>query len=143
MYSPAAGRIQQHFAASPTHKTGDYRRTLIELWIREVWHLGTSLRNSQESVLQKPRRVFFTGPLIRQLFRDVEFDRIPIGNEKRAWNDFGLATTKCLGNNKTGNYKELVENLLLSYQQLGCNMSLKMQFLLSHLDCLFRKTVGY
>jgi hypothetical protein len=52
-------------------------------------------------VLQKPRRVFFTGPLIRQLFRDVEFDRIPIGNEKRAWNDFGLVATKCLGNNKT------------------------------------------
>jgi len=38
---------------------------------------------------------------------------------------------------------ELVENLLFSYQQLGFNVSVKMNFLLSHLDCLFRRTVGY
>jgi len=94
-------------------------------------------------VLQKPRRVFFIGSHIRQVFRGEEYDRITIGNEMRVWNDFGLVTTKCLGHNKADNYNEHVENFMLSYQQLGCNISLKMHFLLSHLDCLFRKNVGY
>jgi hypothetical protein len=72
------------------------------------------------------------GPQIRQLFRDEQFDRILSGNKKRAWIDFRLAVTNFLGNNKAEIYKELEENLLLSYQKLGCNMSLKMHFLLSH-----------
>jgi site-specific DNA-adenine methylase len=32
------------------------------------------------------------------------------------------------------NYKDLVEELLSLYQKLGCNMSLKIHFLRSHLD---------
>jgi len=39
-----------------------------------------------------------------------------------------------LGNRRAQNYEELVNNLLQSYQQLGCNMSLNIHFLHSHLD---------
>jgi hypothetical protein len=39
-----------------------------------------------------------------------------------------------LGNRRAQNYEELANNLLQSYQKLGCNMSLKIHFLLSHLD---------
>ena len=35
---------------------------------------------------------------------------------------------------KAANFRELVQNLVDSYEQLGCNMSLKMHFLFSHLD---------
>jgi hypothetical protein len=42
--------------------------------------------------------------------------------------------TGFLGNRRAGNYKDLVEELLSSYQKLGFNMSLKIQFLSSHLD---------
>jgi hypothetical protein len=77
----------------------------------------------------------FIGHQIRKPFRDEQFDHILSGNEKRAWNDFRLVATKFVGNNKAGNYRELVENLLLSYEELGCNMSLKIHFLHSHLDC--------
>jgi hypothetical protein len=76
----------------------------------------------------------FIGPQFRQLFGDEQFDRIRSGNENRAWNDFLIVATNFLGNNKAETYKELVENLLLSYQKLGCNMSLKMHFLHSHVD---------
>jgi hypothetical protein len=37
-----------------------------------------------------------------------------------------------LGNVKTENYKELVEDLLNAYQAMGCNMSFKIHFLHSH-----------
>jgi len=55
-----AGRIQQHFAAFPALHTG----TNEDLWQGCVLDRAsvcvgpTSLRNSQESVLQKSRRVF-------------------------------------------------------------------------------------
>ena len=38
------------------------------------------------------------------------------------------------GNVKAKNYKQLAEDLLNIYQTMGCNMSLKIQFLHSHLD---------
>jgi hypothetical protein len=37
------------------------------------------------------------------------------GNKKTVWNDFQLVASNFLGNNKANNYKEFVENLLLSY----------------------------
>jgi hypothetical protein len=41
-----------------------------------------------------------------------------------------------LGNRRAQNYEELVNNLFQSYQKLGCNMSLNIHFLHSHLDFL-------
>jgi len=39
-----------------------------------------------------------------------------------------------LGNFKAANFRELVQDLVYSYEQLGCNMSLKMHILFSHLN---------
>jgi len=61
-------------------------------------------------------------------------DRIFSGNAKRAWIGFRLVATNFLGYNKAENYKEFVENLLCSYQNLGSNMSVDMHFLHSHVD---------
>jgi hypothetical protein len=76
----------------------------------------------------------FIGNQIRKLFTDEKFDHILSRNEKRACNNFRLVATNFLGNNKADNYKELVEYLLFSYEELGCNMSLKIHFLHSHLN---------
>ena len=39
-----------------------------------------------------------------------------------------------LGNKKPHNYKELVAELLSIFQDVGCNMSIKIHYLKSHLD---------
>jgi hypothetical protein len=39
-----------------------------------------------------------------------------------------------LGKLKAANFRELVQDLMDSYEQLGCNIALKMHFLFSHLD---------
>jgi hypothetical protein len=39
-----------------------------------------------------------------------------------------------LGNHKAENYHEIVSDLLTAYKPMGCNMSLKVHFLGSHLD---------
>jgi len=85
------------------------------------------------------REGVFTGPDIRSLLRDEVFERIITGDEQRVWHAFREVVTGFLGNRRADNYKDLIEELLSSYQKLGCNMSMKIHFQSSHLD--FRRTV--
>jgi hypothetical protein len=82
----------------------------------------------------KIKEGIFVGPQIRKLFGDAQFDSILEGKEKDAWDAFKMVAKNFLGNIKAENYKDLVAQLLLCYQNLGCNMSLKIHFLDSHLD---------
>ena len=81
----------------------------------------------------KIRKGVFTGPDIRSLLRDV-FECIITGDEQRAWHALREVVTGFLGKIRTDNYKDLVEELLSSYQKLGCNMSVKIHFLSSLLE---------
>ena len=80
----------------------------------------------------KLKEGMFIGPQIRDLIKDEYFDKLLQGDEKAAWDSFKLVVKGFLGNRRAQNYEELVNNLLQSYQKLGCNMSLKIHFLHSH-----------
>ena len=54
--------------------------------------------------------------------------------EKNAWGAFVCVVRNFLGNRKSEDYKELVESLIKSFHVLGCNMSIKLHFLSSHLE---------
>jgi hypothetical protein len=54
--------------------------------------------------------------------------------QKSAWLTFKAVCLHFLGNVKAEKYKELFEDFLNANQTTGCNMSLKIQFLHSHLD---------
>ena len=54
--------------------------------------------------------------------------------ELDAWNAFAAVVNNFCGNTKAENYKLLVGNLLQAFQMLGCNMSVKIHFLHSHVD---------
>jgi hypothetical protein len=54
--------------------------------------------------------------------------------ERRAWEAFENVCSNFVGNRKSENYIEIVEELLSSYCVLGCNMQVKLHFLQSHLD---------
>ena len=74
------------------------------------------------------------GPQIRKLFRDDMFNNLLQGDEKKSWDAFRLVSTNFLGNIRAENYKELIEDMLSLYHKLGCNMSLMIHMLHSHLD---------
>jgi len=57
-----------------------------------------------------------------------------MGGEQRAWHAFREVVTGFLGNRRVDTYKDRMEELLSSYQKLGCNLSVKIHFLSSHLD---------
>jgi len=64
----------------------------------------------------------FIGPQIRDLIRDEYFDILLQGDEKTSWDSFKFVVKGFLENRRAQNYEEFVNNLLQSYQNLGCNM---------------------
>jgi len=83
---------------------------------------------------EKLKAGVFIGPQIRQLFKDQQFEAVLSKKEKAAWQSFEKYSNGFLGNFKVANFRELVQDLLDLYEQLGCNMSLKMHFWFPHMD---------
>ena len=82
----------------------------------------------------------FTGPQIRELMQDKQSDEDLDETERNAWLSFKRICKDLLGNHKATNYQNVVQDLLNSYKAIGCNMSLKIHFLQSHLDFFPRKS---
>ena len=82
----------------------------------------------------KLKEGIFVGPDIRKLMADADFEIQMTQVEKEAWLSFKAVIEGFLGNNKSPNYESLVRDMLQKFQNLGCNMSLKIHFLFSHLD---------
>ena len=76
----------------------------------------------------------FIGPQIRELMHDKQFDEDLNETERNAWLSFKRICKVFLGNHKATNYQDVVQDLLTLYKAMGCNMSLKIHFLESHLD---------
>jgi hypothetical protein len=82
----------------------------------------------------KVREGVFTGPDNRARLRDEVFERIITRDEQRAWHAFRELVTGFVGNRRTVKYEGLFEELLSLYQKVGCNISVKINFLSSNLD---------
>ena len=80
--------------------------------------------------MDKLKAGIFDGSQIRQLFVENSMKEV----ELKAWKVFVLVVKNFLGNNKARNYAELVNNMLTAFRNLGCNMSVKMHYLFSHMD---------
>lgn len=83
----------------------------------------------------------FTGPQIRVMLRSKDLEQRMSGLERKAWQAFRQVVNGFLGNHRSENYKELLENLIQTYQRQGCRMSLKLHFLHSHVD-FFKANLG-
>ena len=71
----------------------------------------------------------FDDPQIRQLFSDPELENSMNIIELAAWKTFVLVVKNFIGNKKAINYAELVTNLLITFRNLGCSMSINMHYL--------------
>jgi hypothetical protein len=89
----------------------------------------------------KLREGVLNGPQIRKLAEDDCFEKLMRRLERDAWIAFKDICGGFLGNHRAENYRELVQKLILSYQKLGVNMSLKIHLLHSHLD-FFPENLG-
>ena len=100
------------------------------------------VRNKFQSVSEvKIKEGICIGPHIRELMQDKQFDEDLNKTERSAWLSFKRICKDFLGNHKAANYQDVVQDLLTSYKAMGCNMSLKIHFLESHLD-FFPENLG-
>ena len=83
---------------------------------------------------EKKKAGIFNGPQIRTLLRDQYFVTTMTVVEARAWKAFSKVVHNFLDNKRADNYIELVEELLLSLQGLGCGISIKVHYLHSYLS---------
>ena len=77
---------------------------------------------------EKLKAGIFDGPQIRKLVNDPDFSISMSEIEKNAWDSFVWVIQNFLGNKKADDYVEHVEEMLSHFQQLGCNMSIKVYF---------------
>jgi len=91
--------------------------------------------------MAKIKEGVFVGPQIRDLLNDNQFEETMDDHQLAAWRAFKAVCQGFLGNLRAPNYIELVQQLLHSYEALGCNMSLKLHFLMSHID-FFPENMG-
>ena len=92
------------------------------------------MRKFPQSKWGKIERKYFHWPTNTRPYQEEYFDKLLQGDEKAAWDSFKFVRKGFLGNRRAQNYEELVNRILQSYQKLGCNMSLKIHFLHSHLN---------
>ena len=91
--------------------------------------------------LAKLKEGIFVGPQIQKVFEDPECEKTLNALEPRAWHAFKWICSNFLGNVKSNSYQEGVAELLAAYKEMGCRMSLKIDFLHSHLD-FFPENLG-
>jgi len=93
------------------------------------------LRNKFPNVSDaKIKEGIFIGPQIRELLQDKQFDEDLNETERNEWLSFQRICKDFAGNHTAANYQDVVQDLLTSYKAMGCNLSLKIHFLGSHLD---------
>ena len=73
--------------------------------------------------------------------QDKQFDEDLNETERNAWLSLKRICEDFLGNHKGAKYQDVVQDLLTSFQAMGCNMSLKIHFLESHWD-FFPENLG-
>ena len=78
----------------------------------------------------KIKEGIFIGPQIRELMQGEDLSE----TERNAWLSFKRICKNFFGHHKAANYQDVVQDLLTSYKAMGCNMSLKIHFLESHLN---------
>ena len=83
---------------------------------------------------EKLKARVFDGPDIRKLLKDAGFINSMDDLVKRTWCSFVDVVKNFLRNNRAVNYEELIEKMLKCYHEIGANVSIKVQFLDSHLD---------
>ena len=75
----------------------------------------------------------FTGPQIRELVKDEYFDKLLQGDEKAAWDSFKYVLKNIFGKKKGSKLCGAFKQPFAEPPEM-CNMSLKRNFLHSHLD---------
>ena len=89
----------------------------------------------------KHKAGIFVGSQIRRMLASSDLEAKMTYVEKKAWTSFRHTVHGFLGNQRSENFKCIIEDLIKSFGSNGCRMSIKMHYLHSHLD-FFKENLG-
>lgn len=89
----------------------------------------------------KIKEGIFIGPQIRKIVLDETFNTHLKKKEKFAFESVKKVCDKFLGKYRSEDYVQVINDLIRHYHDMGCNMSLKVHVLHSHLD-FFAENLG-
>lgn len=76
----------------------------------------------------------FTGTDIRKILADAEFYAGLLPVEQVAWDAFRTVVRECLGVQRCYDFRENIERMLISFNEINVRMNLKIHFLHFHMD---------
>ena len=124
---------KENLSAPFAHKAGP--REKLRESVDKTGHGFEYVRNKFPNVSDsKIKEGIFIGPQIRELMQDKQLDEDLNETARNAWLSFKRIYKDFLGSQKAAKYQDVVQDLLTSYKAMGCNMSLNIHFLESHLD---------
>ncbi|GBN33374.1 hypothetical protein AVEN_254889-1 [Araneus ventricosus] len=133
--------IPQCVFLPPLHLELGLRKIFVKALDREgvaFLHLRNKFKHLSEA---KVKKGVFIDPQIKAVFRDEEFEKKLSEAEKAVWLAFKSVCTHFLGNKKAEDYEDLVGDMVKCFRVIGCNMSLKLHVLDSHLN-FFPQNLG-
>ena len=111
---------------------------IMKQFFKVLYRSGSCLQHLSIKFLilseAKVKEGIFDGPQIEKLMKDAAFMNSMNNIDCHAWNAFVEVVRSFLGDVKYPRYKEIVENMLEKLRVYGCNISLKLHLLHSHLD---------
>lgn len=72
--------------------------------------------------------------------RDTEFDNSLTELELVAWDCLKAVIENCLGIHRSENWRMLINEMLVAFEEINVNMSLKIHFMHCHLDWFERQS---
>ena len=84
--------------------------------------------------MEKLKAGIFDGPQICKLMQDQTFTARMTMAERAAWCSYVSVIREILGNTKASNHQNLVDVILQYFQALGARISVKLHYLLNHID---------
>lgn len=76
----------------------------------------------------------FNGPDIDRIIKDGGLDSKLNEEQAIAWDAMKMVFENVLGKHRAENFKVLVEDMLTAFEAIGMNVSLKIHFLICHMD---------
>ena len=102
-------------------------------------HLSTVFPGLTDAKLKKG---IYVRHQIQEVLKDTDFEELLNLEELRAWETFKSVCSGFLGNTYVPDYQGCIEKLLKSFEDMGCQMSLKILFSIPILTSFFPQNLG-
>ena len=118
----------------PLHIKLGLMKNFVKVLDREGRGFPFHHQKFQQERIEKIKAGISDGLQIRELIKDTTFDDALNPAELFAWLSFRSTIANFLGNHRSFQYQNVVDELMENFRQIGTCMSVKMHFLQSHLD---------